>query len=236
MLVVREGMDRQQLDRGDAEALDVIDDRLLTEALELAAQLRRDRRVQLGHAAHMGLVEHGLAPGDLRPRILAPILRLRIDDPAFRHAGGAVAFAEGEILLFRVQFVAVMRRRPFDVADQLAGIGVEQQFVGIEAVALLRRVGPVHTVAIERAGTDSRQIAVPDLVGIFGKRDPVDLAPALGVEQAKLDPLGMGGEDREIGARAVPPRAQRARIARQNFTGGRHPVCHSRDPRLLGWG
>src|SRR5690606_13980145 len=54
--VLRIRMDRQELDGGDPEALDVIDDGLLAEPLEVAAQLRRDRRMQHRVAAHVRLV------------------------------------------------------------------------------------------------------------------------------------------------------------------------------------
>ncbi len=85
-----------------------------------------------------------------------------------------------------------------------ARIGIEQQLVGVEAMPGLGLVGAVDAVAVELAGADIGHIAVEDLVGIFGQRDPLDLLLAVVVEQAELDLGGVGGEDREIGALAVP--------------------------------
>ena len=48
----------------------------------------------------------------------------------------------------------------------------------IEAVSLLRRPGAVHAVAVELAGPQSGHVAVPDLVGVLGERDPRRLVSA----------------------------------------------------------
>jgi hypothetical protein len=52
-----------------------------------------------------------------------------------------------------------------------AGIRIEQQLVGIEAVSGARLVGAMDANAVDRAGVHVRQIAVPDLVGAFGQLD-----------------------------------------------------------------
>ena len=96
-----------------------------------------------------------------------------------------------------------------DVAVQRLGVGVDQQLVRVEAVAVLRVVGAVDAVAVELPGPHVGQIAVPDLVGVFGQRDAVGLAPALLVEEAQLDLGGIGGEQREIDAAAIPRRPAR---------------------------
>jgi len=49
---------------------------------------------------------------------------------------------------------------------------------------------------------------VPDLVGIFGQFDALDLPLALGIEQAQLDLAGVRREQGEIGALAIPGGAQ----------------------------
>ena len=48
---------------------------------------------------------------------------------------------------------------------------------------------------------------MPDLIGAFRQRQPRDLAAAGRIEQAEFHALGMGGEDREIGAEAIPRRS-----------------------------
>ena len=63
--------------------------------------------------------------------------------------------------------VAEDRGVPVEVAEMAAGIGIEQQLVRIEAVAGIGLVRPMHAVAIDRAGMNVGQIAMPDLVGVF---------------------------------------------------------------------
>ena len=101
-----------------------------------------------------------------------------------------------------------------------ACVRIEQQLVGVEAVAVLGLVGAVDAVAVELAGADVGHIAVEDLVGIFGQRDPLDFLAAVLVEQAELDLGGVGGEDREIGPLAVPGGAARVRQAFFDTRGG----------------
>jgi hypothetical protein len=45
---------------------------------------------------------------------------------------------------------------------------------------------------------------VPDVLGTLGQFDAFEFTAALTVEQAKLDLVRVGGEQREIGAPAVP--------------------------------
>src|SRR6185312_6440813 len=49
---------------------------------------------------------------------------------------------------------------------------------------------------------------MPDILGALGQFDALELAAALVVEQAKLDLLGIGGEQGEIGAPTVPACAE----------------------------
>jgi len=53
----------------------------------------------------------------------------------------------------------------------------------IEAVAGIGLVRTVHAVAVYRAGPGVGQVAVPDLVGVLGHLEAVDLLPALDIEQ-----------------------------------------------------
>ena len=78
-------------------------------------------------------------------------------------------------------------------------------------MARLGRVGPVRAQPVELAGPQVGEVAVPDLVGELRQRDAVGLAPALGVEEAELDPGGVGREDRDVHAGAVPGGAERER-------------------------
>src|SRR5205085_3858856 len=72
------------------------------------------------------------------------------------------------------------------------GVGIEQELVGIEAVAVLGLIRAVNAVAIELSGRNVIEVAVPDVLAALGKFDALELAPALAVEQAKLDFLRVG--------------------------------------------
>src|ERR1700722_7989752 len=76
---------------------------------------------------------------------------------------------------------------------------------------LFGRVGTVHAVAIDRRRPQIAHIAMPNLVGVFGQRNALDLLFAARVEQAELDFRGVRGEQREIDALAVPGHAERMR-------------------------
>jgi hypothetical protein len=54
---------------------------------------------------------------------------------------------------------------------------------------------------------------VEDLIGVFGQLDPRDLLVARAVEEADLHTPGVGGEEREIGALAIPACPKRERRA-----------------------
>ena len=77
-----------------------------------------------------------------------------------------------------------MRVAPDQPAGQPFGIGIEQQLVGVEAVALLRLVGTIDAIPIELPGRDVVEIAMPDILGAFWQFDAFEFAPALTVEQA----------------------------------------------------
>ena len=71
-------------------------------------------------------------------------------------------------------------------------------------MAVLGFIGSVNAIAIELPGRYVVQVAVPDVFAALGQFDAFEFATALAVEQAKLDLLGVGGEQRKVGAPAVP--------------------------------
>ena len=97
MAVVDRGMDRQQLDRGDAEPDEVVDHRRRGEAGEGAAMLRIDAGMNHRDPAHVQLENDRLFPRDLRPVLLAPG-KGRLDDPAFGDIARIVAPVDRQIL------------------------------------------------------------------------------------------------------------------------------------------
>ena len=120
----------------------------------------------------MRLVDDGVFPGNVgrsisrRPQLKASstttafgmprALSRRSNDRSSRGAAGAV----GE-----------MRVAPDQPAGEPLGIGIEQQLVGVEAVAALGLIGPVDAIAVELPGRDVVEIAVPDVLGAFRQCD-----------------------------------------------------------------
>ncbi len=180
----------------------------------------------------MGLVDDGIAPRHARRAVVAPG-EGAVDHAAFRHAARVVAAVERQVFAGRADPVAEMGVGPAERSEQRLGVGVDQQLVGVEAVAGGRLVGAVDPVAVERAGARFRQIAVPDLVRVFRQRHPVDLAGAGLVEQAQLDPGRIGREQGEIDAEAVPGGAERIGTARPDHGARRARRLHGWSPWMV---
>ena len=126
------------------------------------------------------------------------------------HAGNVVRALEP----IRVEaFIAV------DVAFDSFRVGVEQQLVRVEAVALLGPIGAMHTVAVEQAGAFQRQIAVPDEIGLLRHDDALEFTATVRVEQTQFDLRRVLRKEREIHALAVPRGTQGEGLA------GSHRAC-----------
>ena len=201
---------RQQLDRRDAEAADVLADIAHPESCELAPQLRRHRGMAHRKTTHVGLIQDRAVPRNHRTALASPRER-RVHHAALGHERRAVALVERKIRFFRAELIAEEGVVPLQLTHQGLGVRVEEQLVRIEAMALLRRVFPVHPIAIYGAGPRIRQITVPNLVGVLRQRDALELALAAGIEQAQLDASRVRGEQREVDTETVPRRAQRVR-------------------------
>jgi hypothetical protein len=80
--------------------------------------------------------------------------------------------------------------------------------MGIEAMTLVRSIGPVNAVPVALPRTQSGQVPVPDITSLFRQGYPLELGCVLPViEQTELDTIGMLGEEREVDAMTVPSRA-----------------------------
>ncbi len=142
-------MDRQELDRSNPEGLDVIHDLLATKTSERAAQVFGNGRVHLGIAAYVGLVDDRAIPWDRRCTLPTPG-ESRVYNTGFRHETSAVALIEGHVVA--AHGVAEDGVIPLQAADVRLGIGVEAQFVRVEAVAARRIIRPVDAVTIGGSG------------------------------------------------------------------------------------
>ncbi len=210
-LLAEEGLAGHQLERGHAEAVQVIDDRRLDQPEVLAAVSDRHVRVQLREALDVQLVDDRVAPGHVRRPRVAPV-EAAFDDPGLGHEGRAVlAIGYAVVVLART----AQRRVPQQPSVERERRRIDQQLGGIEAVAVARRVRAVHSIAVQRAGAAElgRQEAVPDLAGAPRQAQACALLAAGRIEQAQLDAGRIGRVDREIGALPGPVRAERLRHA-----------------------
>jgi hypothetical protein len=83
------------------------------------------------------------------------------------HVGGAVAAVEGQVARRVADPVAVDGVVPDQRAAQALRVGVDEQLVRIETMALFRRIGPIHAIPVTLRRAHVREVAVPGLVGVF---------------------------------------------------------------------
>ncbi len=233
-----EGLDRQELQAGHAEAREVLDQRRVAERGIGAADLLRYARVPHREPAHVRLVEHHLGPGHVWAGVLAPVEDVLVDHDGARDVGGGVAVVGrlgiGPAVL--ADDVAVDLGRPGDLAVHGVGVGVEQQLGGVVPVALVRRPRAVHAEAVARARGQLGHDVPPDAVRVAAQRDPA-LAGRGG--QAYLDRARVPGEDsdlragvgageaeagRSLGAAAGADRGSHAQISASRTTSSSPPA------------
>src|SRR6476620_10382764 len=97
-----------------------------------------------------------------------------------------------------------MRIAPSQSSGKPLRIGVEQQLVGVEAVAVVRLIGTVNAIAVKLPGGNVVQIAVPDVLAALRQLNAFEFATTLADEQSQLDLLRVRGEQRKSGASPRP--------------------------------
>ena len=221
-VVMDEVVHRHQLDCGDAEVHEVLDDGRMGDRRVGAAQLVGHARVLHRETTHVRFVDDGLVHRPARRPVVAPV-EVGVADRGERHVGGAVAEV-GAVGI--VELVPEAGRGPVDLSLDRLGVRVDEE---------LRRVAPqpgarvpraVHPPSVVLTGSDLGEVHVPDVAV-----DLVDVDPDLVVatvagrvaEQAQLDPLGDRREQGEVGAGPVVGGAERRRLADPGarFPGGR---------------
>src|SRR5690348_2466469 len=168
------------------------------------AQIRRYVLSRLRQTLDVGFINDGVFPADVRTHFPAIPMAGFIDDHRLRHAPRIVAPIEGKVCARAAGAIAEMGIAPDKPPGKPPCIGIEQQLVGVEAMAAFGLVGPVNAIAVELPGRNVVQIAMPDILTSLRQFDPLELAAALGVEQTKFDLLRVGREQREIGTPPVP--------------------------------
>ena len=209
-------MDRHQLDRRDSQSLQVLDDRRMRQPLVGAALLLRDQRMQLGQAADVRLVDHGLVVARPRRPVNAPV-EVRIHHHRPRHVRRRIRV----VALVRVpDGVGIHRGVPADAALDRLRIRIQQQLGRVAAVPGSRVIGAVDPVPVPLARSDARQVTMPDEPVHLAQRHP-GLRAVVG-EQAQFHLLGYLREHGEVSPRTVITRPQRVTVARPH----RRICCH----------
>ena len=162
----------------------------------------------LRQAADVRLIDQRFALVMGRGAVVAPV-KTRIGDDAFRHGERTVAVVEREIRCRAADPIAHERVGPFQLPSDLAGIGIDEQFVGIEAMPTLRVIGAVNAQAIARAGSQPLDMTMPDVAVAFRQGKPRQFASAIVREQADVDSFSMGRKHREVDSGAIEGRPQR---------------------------
>ena len=155
--VVDELVDRHELERRDAQALEVLDDAVFGQCGVRAAALGRNARVPHGQAAHVRLVDDGLVQRRVRPVIATPV-EGHVGHHRARHERRAVVV----VALARIAVHVVEARRvPAHLPLDRLGVGIEQQLVGVAALALGGIPRAVDPEAVAGACAQAGHVAVP---------------------------------------------------------------------------
>jgi hypothetical protein len=97
------------------------------------------------------------------------------------------------------------------------GVGIEEQFGRIEAMAFLRNIRSVDAIAIALPWPELGHIPVPHLIGAGGEWQAETLMGTLRrVKEAEVDTRGMRGEQGKIHPGAIPGGAQGVRMSRSD--------------------
>jgi len=122
-----------------------------------------------GETPQMGFIDDRVGPRRAGRPVLTPIERPPPGYDSLRHGERAIAAVEGQILPWRGDAVAIQGVAPAQGTRQRPRVRIEEQLVGIVAKPAFRLVGAEGAIAIELAGSDAREAAMPDTVSAFGK-------------------------------------------------------------------
>src|SRR5262249_17892490 len=153
-------------DRGDAEALEMIDHRGGGQAAIRPAPRRRHVLSKLGEALDVRLVNDRVLPGNGRPAFCAPGEGL-VDDHTLGHTARIVAPVKRKIAACATSAVAEMRIAPYEPPGELLRIRIDEELVRVEAQSALGLIGAMHPIAIELPRHHIAEIAMPDILGAF---------------------------------------------------------------------
>ena len=192
--VLDELVHRHQLHGGDAEGLQVLDDRGVAHRHVGAADRLVDVRVLHGQALDVGLVDDGVVVLVGRRVVVAPVEVGGDHHGVHGVRGRVLGVALGRVL----EIVAVQRGVVGGHPGDRLGVRVQQQLAGIAALPIGGIEGAVHAVAVPLPGLHRWQVDVPHVGVHLGHLDAA--LRAVLVEQAQFDAISGFGEEGEIGA------------------------------------
>src|SRR5579862_5528311 len=166
-----------------------------------------------GESPNVHFVDDAFMPGSAWRPVNSPGER-RINHHGFEHAWCAVPPVERKVGILVPDAITEVGVAPFEIADDLFGVGIEEKLIRIEAMAFGRIVGTKDTISVNESRPGLRQIAVPDLVGLLFQADAVQFSASGLIEQAQLHGFSVFREQGEVNALAVPIRSERIRTAR----------------------
>ena len=211
---------RQKLDCRHAQLLQIFDRSRAADTSVSAAEFLRHIRPQLRETFHVHFIDHRAMQRNSGPLVIAPIKRI-IDHHRFRHSPRVIAKIARQIFQLVTDDVGKHFVGPIDFAGDRFGIRIEQQLGTVEAHPLLGIVRTVDAVTVKLSRFYIRQENVPDLIGVFGHRDPhVFLRRIHVVEETKINRRGCLGKYGEVDAIPQPGGAERIRITKPNFYRG----------------
>ncbi len=197
-------LDRQQLDGGDAELAEVANCRLRGEARIRAANLLGNLLVEFRETLYVQFIDQRAMGRRFWLAVIAP------REGFINHAtewgvGRAIEVVVRQICLLIAHLVAGKGISPVRRTGNRFGVWVEQHFVLIKAVSVLRLVQTVRAVAVDLARANVGQVDVPHHIGVFDEFDALGLFfVGGGVEQAEFDFGGVFAVERKIYAAAIP--------------------------------
>ena len=131
----REGMYRHQLDSRNAEIAKVSDDIGVPESRHRSAHPFADTGMKHRVTAHVQFVDDAVRARRAQYLVAAPIER-SVGYTAFGNEGGVVAHVEGQIRARIAKDISAMQFVPHERPAKRARVRIDQELVGIEAVAV----------------------------------------------------------------------------------------------------
>jgi hypothetical protein len=229
MMLVEKLMHWEQLHCSHAQLVEIVQEGRVSEPGVGAPPLRGELGMAGRQPFHMDLIDKRVVPRGPGRAIALPG-KGGVDHDTLGEVRRAVASVPTEV---RVR-VASHRIAKEDLVSphpprNRFGVGIEEQFGWIEAMAFLRSIRSVDAIAIALPWPELGHIPVPHLISAGREWQAETLMGTLRrVKEAEVHACGMSREQGKIHPSAIPGSAQGVRISRSNvhqsilLTAGQH--------------